>query len=143
MASQLLADMGAEVIKVESRTRMDGMRLGRPLIGEDVAGGDWGLWPELQPLFHSLNRNKLGVTLNLKDPRGLKLVKELIAKSDVVMNNYSPGVLDRLGLGYQQLRQVKPDIVVVSMPAAGESGPLTRIHRRTPMDGVRAAEGGG
>ena len=125
--------MGAEVIKVESRTRMDGMRLGRPLIGEDVAGGDRGLWPELQPLFHSLNRNKLGVTLNLKDPRGLKLDKELIAKSDVVMNNYSPGVLDRLGLGYQELRQVKPDIVVVSMPAAGESGPLKNILAYAPV----------
>ena len=49
MGAQLLADMGAEVIKVESRVRMDGLRLGRPLVGEDFAGGDRGLWPELQP----------------------------------------------------------------------------------------------
>ena len=71
MAAQLLADMGAQVVKVESRVRMDGLRLGRPIIGEDAAEGDRGLWPELQPLFHGLNRNKLGVTLNLKTPRGL------------------------------------------------------------------------
>ena len=66
MAAQLLADMGAQVIKVESRERMDGLRLGRPMVGDDAAGGDRGLWPELQPVFHSINRNKLGVTLNLR-----------------------------------------------------------------------------
>ena len=91
MATQLLADMGAQVIKVESRARMDGLRLGRPIIGEDLAGGDRGLWPELQPVFHGLNRNKLSVTLNLKTDDGLRLARELIARSDVVMNNYSPG----------------------------------------------------
>ena len=98
MAAQLLADMGAQVIKVESRVKLDGLRLGRPMVGEDAAAGDRGLWPELQPVFHSLNRNKLGVTLNLKDAEGLRLLRELIARSDVVMNNYSPGVLGRLGL---------------------------------------------
>ena len=62
MATQLLADLGAQVIKVESRQRMDGLRLGRPMVGEDIEGGDQGLWPELQPLFHGLNRNKFSVT---------------------------------------------------------------------------------
>ena len=97
MAAQLLADLGAEVIKVESRARMDGLRLGRPIVGEDIAGGDRGLWPDLQPVFHGINRNKLSVTLNLKTEEGLALVRRLIAASDVVMNNYSPGVLERLG----------------------------------------------
>ena len=69
---------------MESRERMDGLRLGRPIVGEDAAGGDRGLWPELQPVFHSLNRNKLGVTFNLKTTEGLSLVKKLAASSDAV-----------------------------------------------------------
>ena len=133
MAAQLLGDMGAEVIKVESRIRLDGLRLGRPMIGEDVAGGDRGLWPELQPLFHSLNRNKLSVTLNLKTAGGLRLALDLVARSDVVLNNYSPGVLKRLGLDYPQLRRVRPDIVLVSMPSVGETGPLRDILAYAPI----------
>jgi len=133
MAAQLLADLGAEVIKVESRTRLDGLRLGRPIVGEDIAGGDRGLWPELQPVFHGINRNKLSVTLNLKTPEGLRLARELIARSDVVMNNYSPGVLERLGLDYAQLRQLRPDIILVSMPSVGETGPLRDILAYAPI----------
>ena len=133
MGAQLLADMGAEVIKVESHSRMDGLRLGRPMVGEDFAGGDRGLWPELQPLFHGLNRNKLGITVNIKHPEGLKLVKELIGRSDVVMNNYSPGVMDRAGLGYSTLKSIRPDIIMVSMPATGETGPERDILAYAPI----------
>ena len=133
MAAGLLADLGAQVIKVESRVRLDGLRLGRPIIGDDIAGGDRGLWPELQPAFHSLNRNKLGVTLDLKTDEGLRLVRELIACSDVVTNNFSPGVLERLGLGYAELRKLRPDIILVSMPAVGESGPLRDTLAYAPI----------
>jgi benzylsuccinate CoA-transferase BbsF subunit len=133
MAAQLLADLGAEVIKVETRTRLDGLRLGRPLVGEDIAGGDRGLWPELQPVFHGINRNKLGVTLNLKTEEGLELVRQLIARSDVVMDNYSPGVLERLGLHYPELQRLRPDIILVSMPSVGESGPLRDILAYAPI----------
>ena len=132
MAGQLLADMGAEVIKVESRARLDGLRLGRPIVGEDAAGGDQGLWPELQPVFHSLNRNKLGVTINLKTAEGLFLAGELVARSDVVLSNYSPGVLERLGLGYAALRLLRPDIILVTMPSVGETGPLRDILAYAP-----------
>ncbi|MBM3942483.1 MAG: CoA transferase [SAR202 cluster bacterium] len=133
MAASLLADLGAQVIKVESRVRMDGLRLGRPLVGEDIAGGDRGLWPELQPAFHSLNRNKLGITLDMKTADGLRLVRELIACSDVVTNNFSPGVLERLGLDYPQLRKLRPDIILVSMPAVGETGPLRDTLAYAPI----------
>jgi benzylsuccinate CoA-transferase BbsF subunit len=133
MAAQLLADLGAEVIKVETRTRLDGLRLGRPMVGEDISGGDRGLWPELQPVFHGINRNKLGVTLDLKTPEGMALVKDLISRSDVVMNNYSPGVLERLGLAYPELRKLCPDIILVSMPAAGSTGPLRDILAYAPI----------
>ena len=133
MAAQLLADLGAQVIKVESRVRMDGLRLGRPIAGDDVAGGDRGLWPELQPVFHGINRNKLSVTLNLKTDEGLGLVRELLAGSDVALNNYSPGVLDRLGLGYEEMRALRPDIILVSMPALGETGPLRDVLAYAPI----------
>jgi len=133
MAAQLLADLGAEVIKVESRERMDGLRLGRPIVGDDIAGGDRGLWPELQPVFHGINRNKLSITLNLKTAEGLKLVKELLARSDVAINNYSPGVLERLGLLYPELRKIRPDIILVSMPAMGEVGPMRDVLAYAPI----------
>ena len=133
MAAQLLADLGAEVIKVESRERMDGLRLGRPIVGDDIAGGDRGLWPELQPVFHGINRNKLGLTLNLKTDEGLALVRELLARSDVAINNYSPGVLERLGLSYPELRELRPDIILVSMPAMGEVGPLRDVLAYAPI----------
>ena len=133
MAAQLLADLGAEVIKVESRERMDGLRLGRPIVGDDLAGGDRGLWPELQPVFHGINRNKMSVTLNLKTDEGLALVRELLARSDVAVNNYSPGVLERLGLGYGDMQQLRPDIILVSMPAMGEVGPLRGVLAYAPI----------
>ena len=133
MAAHLLADMGAEVIKVESRAKMDGMRLGRPMVGEDAAGGDEGRWPELQPVFHGLNRNKQSVTLNLKEPEGIDLLRGLIARSDVMIDNFSPGVMERLGLDYAALRRLRPDIVVVAMPAAGNSGPLRDVIAYAPI----------
>ena len=138
MAGQLLADMGAEVIKVESRARMDGMRLGRPMIpianhGEDFAGGDRGLWPELQPVFHGLNRNKLSVTLNLRADVGRDILKRLAALSDVVLSNFSPGVLQRLGMDYESLSAVKSDIIVAAMPAFGDAGPLRDMVAYAPI----------
>ena len=133
MAGQLLADMGAEVIKVESRARMDGMRLGRPMVGEDLAGGDRGLWPELQPVFHGLNRNKLSVTLNLRTDEGREILRRLASVSDVVLSNFSPGVLHRLGMDYNSLRATKPDIIVAAMPAFGDSGPLRDMVAYAPI----------
>jgi crotonobetainyl-CoA:carnitine CoA-transferase CaiB-like acyl-CoA transferase len=133
MAAHLLADMGAEVIKIESQTRLDGLRLGRPIVGEDIAGGDRGEWPEYQPVFHGLNRSKLGVTVNIKHPEGVELLMRLVRVCDVVVNNFSPGVMDRAGLGYDTLRAEKPDLIYVSLPAAGESGPLRDIVTYAPV----------
>ncbi len=133
MAGQLLADMGAEVIKVESRARMDGMRLGRPMVGEDLAGGDRGLWPELQPVFHGLNRNKLSVTLNLRTDEGRAILHRLASVSDVVLSNFSPGVLQRLSMDYDSLSRVKPDIIVAAMPAFGDTGPLSDMVAYAPI----------
>ena len=133
MAGHLLADMGAEVIKIESRARLDGMRLGRPMVGEDLTGGDRGLWPELQPVFHGLNRNKLSVTLNLRTEEGRAILQRLASVSDVVLANFSPGVLERLGMDHGSLRAVKPDIIVASMPAFGDTGPLRDMVAYAPI----------
>jgi len=124
VAPRMLAELGAEVIKVESRARLDGFRLGRPVLGDEATQADESLWIELQPSMQAAGRDKLSVTLNMNKPEGLDLVKRLIAKSDAAMNNYSPGVLQRRGLDYESLRAIKPDIIVLSMPGAGETGPL-------------------
>ena len=127
MLGQLLADMGAEVIKVESHQRMDGTRLGRPIIGDDIAGGDEGKWPNMQPMFHAVNRNKMAVTLDLKSPQGRQTFLDMASVSDVVTENFSPGVMDSLGLGYEELRGVRPDIVMISMSGPGAWGPRRHI----------------
>lgn len=127
VAGYLLADMGAEVIKVETAKRIDGIRMGRPIIGDDIAGGDEGKWPNLQPAFHAVNRNKLGITLDIKHPRGVALMKRLVKISDVVLDNFSPGVLDRAGLGHKSLEAIKPDIITISMTGVGEYGPLKDV----------------
>ena len=82
-AGQVLADAGAEVIKVETRTRLDGSRMGRPLIQEDAAGGDEGKWPDMQPVFHGINRNKLGFTIDLTQPKSREIIDRLVKISDI------------------------------------------------------------
>jgi len=113
----LLADLGAEVIKVESREHLDGLRLG---VGarKDIPDPE-----ERNPHFHWVNRNKLGVTVNMKHPRGVEMVLRLAAQSDALVENYSAGTLESLGIGYAALRAARPDIVVVSLTGAGQTGP--------------------
>ena len=101
-ATLLLAQMGAEVIKVESTRVGEGER----------------------DAFSRLNFSKKSVTLNLKDFRGLEVAKNLIKISDIVVENFATGVMDRLGLGYEELRKVKPDIIMVSATGLGSTGPL-------------------
>ena len=77
------------------------------------------------PRFVEVNLNTRSVTLNLKQPAGIQLVKELVAKSDVVMENFRPHVMPRLGLGPDDLLAVKPDLIVARMPGLGSTGPLS------------------
>jgi benzylsuccinate CoA-transferase BbsF subunit len=83
--------------------------------------------------FEQVNANKLSVTLNLKEPRAVELALELISSSDLVLENFRPGVTDRLGLGYPKLREVKPDIILVSLSANGQTGPESRYAGYAPM----------
>ncbi|ORA19221.1 CaiB/BaiF CoA transferase family protein [Mycobacterium arosiense] len=112
-----LALLGAEVIHVESARRPDGTRMiaGLP-ITED-------LWWEKSPIFEALNTNKKGLTLDLQSPRGRELLRELIATSDVLVENFTPRVLDQIGLDFATAQSVRPDIVMVRMPGFGLEGP--------------------
>ncbi len=117
-ATCLLADMGAEVIKVETRKRLDPVRFGPDNTERD---------PEKDPLFHSINRNKLGILLDLTRPEGKTLIRDLIKKSDVVVENFSPGVMKRLSLDYDELKKLKSDIIMISFPGVGSEGPLSDV----------------
>ena len=111
-----LALMGAEVIRVESRVEMDHFR--RP-----ESAVSYGSQRAANDCFNTLNLNKLSVTLNLKTKKGVELTKKLIAISDVVVDNFRPGVMDRLGLGYDVLKKIKPDIIMLSASSHGAVGP--------------------
>jgi benzylsuccinate CoA-transferase BbsF subunit len=121
---QLLADMGMEVIKIETRTKLDGLRLGRPTVGPEIAGTDESKWLDMQPVFHVLNRNKLSFTINLKQLGAMDVFARLIKISDVVSDNSSPGVMERLGLDQASLEKIKPDIITITLTGCGESGPM-------------------
>jgi crotonobetainyl-CoA:carnitine CoA-transferase CaiB-like acyl-CoA transferase len=114
-ASMLLADFGAEVIKVEPPEGESSRRWGSARFGP---GGD------SSGLFLALNRNKSSITIDLKSPAGAAAVDRLVREADVVMESFKPGVADRLGIGYEQLRQIKPDIVYCSVSGFGQNGPL-------------------
>src|SRR4029453_11943652 len=109
----ILAEFGARVIKVEHGARPDSTRLaGRPIRdGQKVEGPT----KEMSSMFHQINHGKLGITLNAKEPRAVEILKRLAAESDVVVENMSPGAMDRAGLGYEALRAVNPRLVYVSM----------------------------
>ncbi|GAB3969679.1 hypothetical protein GCM10029978_041430 [Actinoallomurus acanthiterrae] len=118
-ATKTLADHGAEVVKIESRHRPDPTRFspGFHLSRSDETD------PDTSGYFNNVNRNKKSVTVNLRTQEGRDLVLRLAAHCDVVVENFAAGVLDRLGLGYDRLREVREDIVVVSMSGMGHTGP--------------------
>ncbi|MGY4785399.1 CaiB/BaiF CoA transferase family protein [Rhodococcus opacus] len=111
-----LADHGADVIKIESRTRTDPIRSMAPF-----RDGEPGV--DRSGYFANRNSSKRSVCLDLKDPRGRDIALEIIAESDVVANNYTPGTMDRLGLGYDAVRKIRPDVIYLDMPMQGNEGP--------------------
>src|SRR5215207_4788636 len=116
-ATHSLAAFGADVIKIESIQRPDGIR---------YSGGmrtDVDDWWEYGWVFHAMNTNKRSVTLDLESEEGVRLFKELVRQADAVIENFSPRVMDQFGLGGDALLDLKPDLVVVRMPAFGLTGP--------------------
>jgi len=121
MVGQTLAFLGAEVYKIESRARIDMSRTIPPFAE--------GIRDHNRSLSHHAGWAGNGsVTLNLKKPEGIELAKELIAQCDVVIENFSPGVMERFGMGYEDLAEVRSDIIMFSMPAAGLTGPMRGIR---------------
>lgn len=130
-ATTMLADMGAEVIRVESIQLLQTFTRGFVVHPPDIPGpmpgyvdgepGEkpWERWFQL----HGIQRNKYGITLDLTRPKGVEIYKKLAAVSDIVMDNFAAGVMDKLGIGYSALKEVKPDIIMVSASGFGSTGP--------------------
>lgn len=133
--TQLLADLGADVIKVERPDVGDDTRSWGPPFLPDENGND----SDLSAYFLSANRNKRSIAIDLSSGEGVALVKRLASISDVVIENYKPGDLDRRGIGYDEIRALKPDIVWCAISGFGQSGPYAD---RTGYDFLIQAMGG-
>jgi len=126
-ATELLALMGAEVIKVESRKRpCITRRQPNPVTGQPYDIDDC-------PYFKDLNMNKMGVALDLSHPEATELAKRLVGISDVVVESFTPGVMNRLELGYEALRFVNPRIIMLSISSNGSTGPEASYAGYAPM----------
>jgi len=109
--SMVLGDMGADVIKIEHSIKGDSSRSFEPQInGESYC-------------FAVLNRNKKSVALNLKDPSGLKIALDLASKADIILENFRPGVVKRMGLGYETVKTLNPSVIYASLSGFGQTGP--------------------
>ena len=117
LVGQMFAEMGAEVIKVEDTHHFDWWRGSLSMAP-----------PEMQPIerasvFNTANRGKRGVTLDLADARGIEILKRLVKVSDILIENFSPSVMNRLGLGYESVSAINPRLIMISMPSFGSDGP--------------------
>ncbi|MFC1940365.1 CaiB/BaiF CoA transferase family protein [Chloroflexota bacterium] len=120
LATKILADYGAEVVKIEGKVRADIERAQRPM-KDNIAG-----WNRAG-MFNQYNTTKLSVTLNLAHPKGVEVAKKFVAWADVVMENFTGGAMERMGLGYEELKKVKPDIIMVSSCMQGQTGPYATM----------------
>lgn len=124
---QLLADMGAEVIKIE-----------KPGTGEITrTAGPWK--DSISLFFQACNRNKKSVTADMRTPEGLEIAKRLIAKSDVLVENFRAGTMEKMGLGYEEVKKLNPGVVMISITGFGQAGPL---RDRLAFDGIVSSMSG-
>lgn len=126
-ATELLATMGAEVIKVESMRRLDVTRTQPHPVTKQA------FEPDQAYFFMDVNLNKLGIRLDLSQPQAVELAKRLVQISDVVVESFRPGVMARTGLSYEVLRKIKPDLVMLSTSAAGSTGPESQYAGYAPL----------
>lgn len=111
----MLAELGADVIKVEP-----------PWGALDRLSETGPMYAGASSTFHHLNLNKKDLSLNLKDPRGKEILLKLVEKSDVIVNNYVPGTMERMGLGYETLKAINPAIIYATLSGFGETGPYAK-----------------
>ena len=126
LATMMLADQGADVIKVESP-------------GGEVMRQMGTRYRGMTDVFMCSNRSKRSLSIDLKSSRGLQVVKRLIETADVLVQNFRPGVIEKLGLGEEVVRAIKPDIIFVSISGVGESGPYSKLRTYDPI--VQALSG--
>ncbi len=113
--TQLLGDLGADVIKVEDKNSPDYIRLFPPLFNKEGAG------------YMAVNRNKRSFAIDMKSEKGKKLFFKLVEKSDVVVEQYRPGIMEKMGLGYDKAKEVNPKIIYCSITGFGQTGPYSQI----------------
>lgn len=123
--THMLSQLGAEVIKVETALRPDIFRKPHAVYGRQGPA-----------TFDQVSSNKLSVRMNLKHPEGVALARKLVSASDVAAESFRAGVMDRLGLGYEHLKGVKPDIVMVSVSSSGQTGPESHFAGYAPLFGA-------
>lgn len=114
-ATRILADMGAEVIRVENESYLDSVRMGMQPPGVEPSVNGSGM-------FSNLSRNKKSITANLHHPSGREAVEKLIATADIVVENYSSGAFERMGFGYERLKELNPTIIYMSLSGFGHEG---------------------
>lgn len=134
--SMTLADRGADVIKVERPRYGDSAREGAPVIKNDAG-------ERVSGYFMRFNRSKRSITLNLKEPQGKEIYKQLAAKSDVVIDNLRPGAMDKLGLGYADLEPLNPGLIYVSISGFGTMDELQGVYAGRPAYDIVAQAMGG
>ncbi|HCX04482.1 MAG TPA: carnitine dehydratase [Clostridiales bacterium] len=125
--TMVLADLGADVLKIEMPKTGDDSRAFGPYVNNESA------------YFMSLNRNKKSLTLNLKKEEGKKILKDLLKDADVIVENYRPGTMEKLGLGYDVLKEINPKLIYAASSGFGHTGPYSK---RPAYDGVIQAMGG-
>ncbi len=114
--TKILADLGADVLKIESTKSLDSLRLAAPY-KDGIRGVNRSGY------FADRNSSKRSVTVNMKEPRGVALMHRLIADADIVANNFRPGTMEKLGVGYEVLREINPGIIFIGMSMNGDEGP--------------------
>ncbi|KAJ1029362.1 hypothetical protein NDA13_002613 [Ustilago tritici] len=148
--TMLLADLGADVIKVEHPRGGDDTRAWLPPFAQPPTGKDapkpppgkedyWASLPPESAYFLSVNRSKRSITVDLKSPAGKKIIHDLVAKADVVVENYLPGKLASMDLGYEDLNKIKPDIIYASLTGYGQTG---SYRDKAGYDVIIAADAG-
>lgn len=137
-ATLQLAHLGAEVMRIETQSRICVTRRIPPF-----AEGQGG--PNRSGYYNQYNQGKASVCLNLKKPEALEIAKKLVAASDVVTENFASGVMDKMGLGYETLKQLKPDIIMISMSGYGAVGPespyVSYGPAQVPLSGLSSLTG--
>jgi crotonobetainyl-CoA:carnitine CoA-transferase CaiB-like acyl-CoA transferase len=131
LVAATLGEFGAQVIKVEHGKRLDNSRLrGRPL-SKGIALEGPSI--EIGPYFHQTNHDKLSITLDLKMKEAQDLLHQLIPSCDVIIENLSPGALDRVGMGYEEVSKINPRLIYLSMSAVGQTGPMNTMRAYAPI----------